>query len=53
MAARAPRAQLAAWGDFYVWLLPQIQLAQGELEAALEAVGCGDQPLTSVVRENL
>ena len=53
MAACAPRAQLAAWGDFYVWPLPQGQLALGELDTAPEAVGYGDQPFTLVVRENL
>ena len=52
MASRATRAQLAASGHFYWCPLPQVHLAEGELDAALEAVGCGAQPLTPVVREN-
>jgi len=52
MASRETRAQLAAAGDFYLCPLPQVQLAEGELDAALEAVWCGDQSLTPVVREN-
>ncbi len=52
MASRETRAQLAASGDFYLCPLPQVQLAEGELDAALEAVWCGDQPLTPVVRKN-
>jgi len=52
MASRETRAQLAAAGDFYLCPLPQVQLAEGELDAALEAVWGGDQSLTPVVREN-
>ena len=52
MASRETRARIAASGDFYLCPLPQVQLAEGELEAALEAVWGGDQSLTPVVREN-
>ena len=38
-------------GDFYLCPLPQVQLAEGELDAALEAVWRGEQPLIPVVRE--
>jgi len=51
MASRETRAQLAAPGDFYLCPLPQVQLAEGELDAALEAVWSGEQLLRSVVRE--
>ena len=51
MASRATRALIAAPGDFYVCPLPQMQLAEGELDAALEAVWSGEHALTSVVRE--
>ena len=51
MASRATRARLATAGDFYLCPLPQVQLAVGELDAALEAVGRGDHALRSVVRE--
>jgi hypothetical protein len=50
MASRAPRAFLAAPGDFYVCPLPQVQRAEGELEAALEAVWRGEQTRIPVVR---
>jgi transposase len=52
MASRETRAFLAASGDFYVCPLPQVQLAEGELDTALEAVWGGAQPLTRVVRDN-
>src|ERR1700757_5359766 len=52
MASRDTRARIAAPGDFYLCPLPQVQLAEGEFDAALEAVGCGAQPLTPVVRAN-
>src|SRR5262249_15283722 len=52
MASRETRAFLAASGDFYWCPLPQVQLAEGEFDAALEAVWGGDQPLTQVVRAN-
>ena len=51
MAARETRALIAAPGDFYLCPLPQVQLAEGELDAALEAVWSGEQALTSVFRE--
>src|SRR6266571_6238012 len=51
MASRATRACIAAPGDFYLCPLPQVQLAEGELEAALEAVWRGEQTLIPVVRE--
>jgi len=50
MASRETRARIAASGDFYLCPLPQIQLAEGELEAALEAVCKGAHVLSSVVR---
>src|SRR5947208_3534482 len=52
MAARETRATIAAAGDFYLCPLPQVQLAEGELDAALEGVWRGEQALTSVVRAN-
>ena len=50
MASRETRARIAAAGDFYLCPLPQIQLAEGELEAALEAVCKGEHVLSSVGR---
>ena len=51
MASRETRARLAASGDFYLCPLPQVQLATGEFDAALEAIGSGEHTLSSVVRE--
>jgi transposase len=51
MASRATRARIAASGDFYLCPLPQVQLAEGEVDAALEAVWQGEQALSPVVRE--
>src|SRR5437016_7553181 len=51
MASRETRARIAAPGDFYLCPLPQVQLAEGEFDAALEAVWRGEQLLRSVVRE--
>src|SRR5262249_31865798 len=51
MASRDTRARIAAAGDFYLCPLPQVQLAAGEFEAALEAVWHGEHALRSVVRE--
>ena len=51
MASRATRARIATAGDFYLCPLPQVQLAEGEFEAALEAVWKGEQALSAVVRE--
>src|SRR5919197_5547135 len=51
MASRETRAFLAAQGDFYLCPLPQVQLGEGELEAALAAVWRGERTLIPVVRE--
>src|SRR6476619_6858243 len=51
MASRETRARIAAAGDFYLCPLPQAQLAEGEFDAALEAVWSDAHPLNSVVRE--
>src|SRR6266849_8733601 len=51
MAARETRARIAAAGNFYLCPLPQVQLDEGEFDAALEAVCKGDHTLSSVVRE--
>jgi transposase len=51
MAARETRAFITAAGDFYLCPLPQVQLAEGELAAALEAVWQGERTLIPVFRE--
>jgi len=51
MASRDTRARIAAAGDFYLCPLPQVQLDEGEFEAALEAVWRGEQRLSPVKRE--
>jgi transposase len=51
MAAHATRAFIALAGDYYLCPLPQVQLAESELEAALERVWSGEQALSSVFRE--
>ena len=51
MASRETRARIAAAGDFYLCPLPQVQLAEGEFDAALEAVCHGEHVLSAVVRE--
>src|SRR5438093_12990358 len=51
MAARDTRARIAAAGDFYLCPLPQVQLAEGEFDTALEALCKGEHTLRSVVRE--
>src|SRR5262249_15381818 len=51
MAARETRAFLATEGDCSLCPLAQVQLAEGELDAALEAVWSGAQALSPVVRE--
>ena len=51
MASRETRARLAAAGDYYLCPLPQVQLAAGEFEAALEAVWNGAHALHPIVRE--
>src|SRR3989442_14150080 len=49
MASRDTRARIAAAGDVYLCPLPQVQLAEGAFEAALEAVWNGEYALSSVV----
>ena len=51
MASRETRACIAAPGDFYLCPLPQVQLAEGELEEAREAVWRGERTRIPVVRE--
>ena len=51
MASRETRARIAAAGDFYLCPLPQVQLAEGEFDTALEALCKGEHTLSSVVRE--
>src|SRR6058998_1880621 len=51
MASRETRAFIAAPGDFYLCPLPQVQLAEGEFAAALEAVWSGERTLIQVLRE--
>jgi transposase len=51
MAAHATRAFIALAGDYYLCPLPQVQLAEGELDEALERIWSGEQALTSVFRE--
>ena len=50
MASRETRACIASAGDCYLCPLPQVQLAPGELEAELAAVGRGEQALVPVLR---
>lgn len=50
MASRETRAFVAAQGDFYLCPLPAVQLAEDELDKALEAVWSGAQALSPVVR---
>ena len=51
MAARETRAFIASRGDYYVCPLPQVQLADDELDEALETIWSGAQPLIPVTRE--
>ena len=51
MASRETRARIAAPGDVYWCPLPQGQLAEGELAAALEAVWRGERTRIPVLRE--
>src|SRR5574341_1313757 len=53
MASRPTRAAIAAAGDFYLCPLSQVQLLEGEVAAALEAVWNGEQALTPVVRQKI
>jgi len=50
-ASRETRARIAAAGDFSLCPLPQVPLAEGECDAALEAVCHGEHVLSAVVRE--
>jgi transposase len=51
MAASDTRAFVALAGDYYLCPLPQVQLAEGELDEALARVWSGEQALTAVLRE--
>jgi transposase len=51
MASHETRARIATAGDFYLCPLPQVQLAEGEFDAALEAIWRGVHTLRTVVRE--
>ena len=51
MAAQATRTFIALAGDDYLCPLPQVQLAEGELEEALARVWSGELALHSVWRE--
>jgi transposase len=51
MASRETRARIATAGDFYLCPLPQVQLAEGEFDAALEAIWRDEHALRTVVRE--
>ena len=51
MAARGTRASIALAGNYYLCPLPRVQLADDELDVALESVWRGEQALTSVFRE--
>jgi transposase len=51
MAARETRACIASRGDYSLCPLPQIQLADKELDEALETIWSGEQPLIPVIRE--
>jgi len=51
MASRETRARLVVPGDFYLCPLPQVPLAEGELDTALEAIWRGGQSLSPVMRE--
>jgi transposase len=52
MASRDTRARIAAAGDVYLCPLPQVQLDEGEFDAALAAVRNGEHVRSSVVRED-
>jgi transposase len=51
MAARETRAFIASRGDYYVCPLPQVPLANDELDKALEAIWSGAQRLIPITRE--
>ena len=50
MASRETRAWIATQGAYYLCPLPQVQLAEGELDAALEVVDRGEVALSPVYR---
>jgi transposase len=52
MASRQTRAWIAAQGDYYLCPLPQVQLAEGELAEAWEALERGEVALSPVFRES-
>ena len=52
MAAHDTRTFIALAGDYYLCPLPQVQLAENELDEALECIWSGEQDLTSVFRED-
>ena len=51
MASRQTRAWIAAQGAYYLCPLPQVQLSEEELEAAVESAVRGDVELRAVYRE--
>jgi len=51
MASRETRAWIANQGAYYLCPLPQVQLAEGELETAWETLERGEATLRSVYRE--
>jgi transposase len=51
MACRETRASITAHGDYSLCPLPQVQLADGALDTALEALRRGEHTLTPVYRE--
>jgi transposase len=51
MASRETRAFVAAQGDFSLCPLPAVQLAEAELDEAIDAVWSGAQTLSPVFRE--
>jgi transposase len=52
MASRNTRAWVAGQGDYYLCPLPQVQLTEGELAEAFEALERGEVALSSVFRES-
>lgn len=52
MAAHDTRAAIALAGDYYLCPLPQVQLAEGELDEGLEAIRMEEMSLTSVFRDS-
>lgn len=51
MAARETRAYIVSRGDYYLCPLSQTQLANDELDEALEAIWSGEQTLIPITRE--